>query len=890
MIGRTLGHYQVLEKLGEGGMGVVYKARDTHLDRFVALKVLPPNKLADTERKRRFIQEAKSASALNHPNIVHIYDIEEVEGILYIAMEHVDGKSLDVLIGRQGLRSDEAVKYALQVADALTKAHSAGIVHRDLKPPNIMVTGDGLVKVLDFGLAKLADGPETTSDFNVEEALTVTVQPRTMEGQIMGTAAYMSPEQAEGRKIDARSDIFSFGAVLYEMVTGRRAFQGGSHMATLSSVLREDPIAASQVIESLPPEWDRIIARCLRKDVDRRWQTMADLRVSLQELKEESESGRRSAALPSAERTRRRPRRHWALGLFAASVVLLMASVALVFMFSRNRPQPVPVAAVALKATPLTSLPGREAFPSLSPDGSQVAFVWDGEDGTFHVYIKLVGPGRPIRLTQSKDMDRGPAWSPDGRYIAFYRYSDREHAQLMVIPALGGTERKVLDFELQGWAASWPAWFPDSKSLAIAARYNGAPQNSLLRVFLDSPEIVPLTNPPAEASHGDDGPSVAPDGHALAFGRAKINSTGALYVLPLTPDGKPAGVEKHIDTGSAQVLQTSWTPDSRDLVLSAGTLRGALLRVHADGSGPAASLGLREASNPNIAWRGNRMAYVESHYDVNVWEGGLNAAGRVAGPLRKLTAPGGRKVNPMYSPDGRRIAFSSSRTGLLEIWVADADGSNASPITSNMGPVTGSPRWSPDGLRIAFDSNGRGGQYDIYVISADGGTPQPLTKEFTNFGPLWTPDGKRLLFTSNRTGQAEVWSMDTAGKDLQQITHKGGLGPRLSRDGATIYYVHGEGTSTTLMKVPAAGGAEEALTTGIHRYSFAPAAKGVYYIADGPKGLIRFFDFATGKSIDVLSFPEESELGLDITKDGKRILFSKVDQYESDLMLVENFR
>jgi len=292
--GRTLAHYRLVEKIGAGGMGVVYAAQDTHLDRIVAVKVLPAEAVADPERKRRFVQEAKSASALNHPNIIHIYDIDQSDGIDFMAMEHVPGRTLDELIGSKGLSLGTALKYAIQIADALAAAHAAGIVHRDLKPANIMVTDKGLVKVLDFGLAKLIEsGPA------IDSIATQTLKPLTEEGTVMGTSAYMSPEQVEGKKVDARSDIFAFGSVLYEMVTASRAFQGGSRIATLSAILHLEP----KPIESVPLDLQKIIGRCLRKDPDRRFQHMADVRVVLDELKEESDSGKlappaREPALP----------------------------------------------------------------------------------------------------------------------------------------------------------------------------------------------------------------------------------------------------------------------------------------------------------------------------------------------------------------------------------------------------------------------------------------------------------------------------------------------------------------------------------------------------------------------------------------------------------------
>ncbi len=309
MVGRTIAHYEILEKLGEGGMGVVYKARDAHLDRFVAIKVLPPEKVADAERKRRFVHEAKSASALNHPNIITIYDIASDNGIDFIAMEYVPGKALNQLISRKGLSLGEALRYGVQIADALAAAHSAGIIHRDLKPGNVMVSGaperSGFVKVLDFGLAKLTDKVEA-SEREFTETMRQDDAPGTGEGTIVGTASYMSPEQAEGKKIDGRSDIFSFGALLYEMVTGRRAFHGDSKLSTLSAILREEPKPASQVVEGLPRELERIIARCLRKSPERRFQAMPDLKVALEELKEESDSGTLGAVVAPARRRVRR--------------------------------------------------------------------------------------------------------------------------------------------------------------------------------------------------------------------------------------------------------------------------------------------------------------------------------------------------------------------------------------------------------------------------------------------------------------------------------------------------------------------------------------------------------------------------------------------------------
>ncbi len=303
--GNQVGPYRILERLGAGGMGEVYRARDTRLERDVALKLISPDKTADPESKKRFVQEARAASSLNHPGIVTIYDIGSEKDLDYIAMELVHGSTLDELIPRQGLRLTLALRYAIAIADALAAAHAAGIVHRDLKPGNVMVGEDGRVKLLDFGLAKLVtQGPlgELDGGGTVSNS-----RPRTAQGAILGTVSYMAPEQAEGKSVDARSDIFTFGAILYEMITGARAFKSDTTLSTLSAILKDDPKRIGSLVEDVPPELERIISRCLKKDPERRWQGMRDVKVALEELKEESDSGTLvlpavAPALPARER------------------------------------------------------------------------------------------------------------------------------------------------------------------------------------------------------------------------------------------------------------------------------------------------------------------------------------------------------------------------------------------------------------------------------------------------------------------------------------------------------------------------------------------------------------------------------------------------------------
>src|SRR5438094_2682694 len=320
MIGQTLDHYRIVSKLGEGGMGVVYKAHDTHLDRPVAIKVLPPDKVADPARKQRFVQEAKAASALNHASIVTIHDVSSCNGVDFIVMECIEGKTVGELIPPKGLRPAQAVHHAVQIADALAKAHGAGILHRDLKPSNIMVTDEGRVKILDFGLAKLLD----TEDSSPEGA-TLSARPITQQGTVLGTAAYMSPEQVEGKEVDARSDIFSFGSVLYEMLTGRPAFSGKSQLSVASAILEKEPEPITTRLPLTPPALDRTIRVCLAKDPEERWQSARDLLLELKWIASGgSQAGLRLEGIPGS---RRYYRLSWALVAVLSLSILVLLTV-----------------------------------------------------------------------------------------------------------------------------------------------------------------------------------------------------------------------------------------------------------------------------------------------------------------------------------------------------------------------------------------------------------------------------------------------------------------------------------------------------------------------------------------------------------------------------------
>ncbi len=893
MTGSPISHYEVLEKLGEGGMGVVYRARDTRLDRIVALKFLPSPMPANPEGKARFLREARAASALNHPNIIHIYDIDQQNGEDFIAMEFVPGKSLDQLIGRKGLPVKDALKYAIQIADAVAAAHAAGIVHRDLKPSNVIIADSGQVKVVDFGLAKLCSAVTTAG------GETRTVGSLTEVGQIVGTVAYMSPEQAEGKSVDQRSDIFSFGTLLLEMVTGRRAFERETRTATLAAILHDDAAAP----EGTPRELARLIARCLRKDPERRVQHMIDVRLALEEVKADYDSGavfNEPAAGPG-----RRRRRLAALGLVLPAAALLTAGVLWLMLGRRSEPLP------ELRPVPLTSYPGDEVQPSFSPDGNQVAFVWNGErQDNPDIYVKLIGGAeKPLRLTTAPAVDLSPAWSPDGRSIAFVREpleTGRTDAVLLV-PALGGPESLVC--ELGGRfippsgnpssyrrAAPCPliAWAPDGKTLVVADSPSGAEPLGLFAVALETGEKRRLTKAPGGI--GDGAPAFSPDGQWLIFARAAGVTSSDLYRVRLAGGLRPAGAPERLTASKSWDAAAAWLPGGRDIVFTRGSWYVGpfnLWRLSVAGGAPspvAAGVGA-DSGWPAVSPQG-RLVFSRAVSDMNIWRVPLRAHAAAA-PPQKFIYSTREEAAPQYSFDGARIVFTTNRSGAVEVWVCDSDGSNARELTRMGAPITGTPHWSPDGTQIVFDSNIEG-QFDIYLVNAAGGTPRRLTTDPSDDAlASFSPDGRDIYFSSNRTGRNEIWKMPATGGQAVQITRAGGRAPVMSRDGTLIYYERYSQGASQLCSVPPGGGTETKLLDSVDFLEWAVSTDGIYFVARSdtdPRHTIQFFDFKTRSIKPVLVPASRLDVWLAVSPDGRSLLYTQIDESGSDLMLVENFR
>jgi serine/threonine protein kinase len=628
--GGRIGPYEIVSLLGEGGAGQVYQAHDIRLNRTVALKVLPPYAAGDAEQRKRLLKEARAASALNHPNIVTLHDIVSEGGRDALVMEYVAGQTLQERIGRKGLPLKEALRCAVEIADALAAAHATGMVHRDIKPGNIMVTATGTVKVLDFGLAKL----------HIALGLQGETSTMTTKGTIAGTIAYMSPEQAEGKLVDARSDIFSFGAVLYQMLTGRQAFSGDSVASVIAAVLREEP---APLKEEIPGDVVKIVLRCLRKDPERRFQHMADVRVALLEMKEELESGllTRPAAAPAL----RRPW-HW-LSAAAFTLALLGSGLWLIKQYNS------PLAEQTL--VPVTTFRGSEVNPSFSPDGRQIAFSWDGERGenNYSIYVKLLGENDALRITTGADSDTNPVWAPDGKRIAFDCVGG--NGGVYTVSPLGG-ERKLTGLTAFPGQMSWS---PDGKWLALS--FGGPARGVISLLPVDGGEPRRISNPKPPGF--DWAPAFAPDGRRFAYARCASGDSCDIYVVEFGPAYSPRGNPLQITHQGALIRSLAWSHDGRALIYSLSgasaamtylwrtTINGRQVPQRLDIAGPL-------ADSPSASPTGNRLLFHRWIFDPDIWRYHLNG-----GTEPVIASSFAIDDNPQFSPDGTKIVFESGRSG-----------------------------------------------------------------------------------------------------------------------------------------------------------------------------------------------------------------------------------
>jgi eukaryotic-like serine/threonine-protein kinase len=571
-VGQRIGQYKILSLLGRGGMGEVYLANDSKLGRKVALKLLPASFTQDQERVRRFEQEARAASALNHPNILTIFDVEKMEGTQFIATEYIEGQTLLERLADKKMELSEVLDVAIQVSSALSAAHQAGIAHRDIKPENIMLRPDGYVKVLDFGLAKLSERGVADGDTAPQAFAAV----KTDTGVVIGTASYMSPEQAKGRPVDQRSDIFSFGAVFYEMIIGAQAFRGDSNVDTLHAIIHDEPAGLSRLRAKVPSAVYLVLQRCLAKEVEARYDNGTELLDALKRCSSFAISGShrtvwqgwRRKAGQAGERRDSKKNHVNPLVLF---VPIILIGVGVWFLYFRSAPKAI---LPPLKVIPFTSLPGVELEPSFSPDGSKIAFSWSGGKETINcdIYVKQIEAGNPLRLTTHPAEDRSPVWSPDGNYIAFSRLSETDGG-IYIVPSLGGAERKVYSAKWLDTMLHYIDWSPDGKLLAFQVRDSPNESSSIFLLSLDTLEKRKLTSPPEQHWYGDWHPVFSTDGQTLAFLRDSSIATEDVYVVSIS-----GGEPRRMTFDNTGIGGLAWTNDGSHIVFTSNRGGDADLR------------------------------------------------------------------------------------------------------------------------------------------------------------------------------------------------------------------------------------------------------------------------------------------------------------------------
>jgi serine/threonine protein kinase len=758
LIGQEFGRYKVLSSLGVGGMGEVYLAADAKLSRKVALKFLPTQFTQDAARVKRFIREAKTVSALNHPNIITIYEIGISDDEHFLATEFVDGQTLRERLAHGRLPLKEALEIALQISAALDAAHDAGIVHRDIKPENVMLRRDGYVKVLDFGLAKLIERPGERGTGRLGDAGNPSALRNplsgvftTQPGIVLGTVNYMSPEQSLGQEVDRRSDLFSLGIVLYELVTGAPPFKGDSTISVLDAIAHQPQAPITQFNGDLPLELERILNRALEKDREMRYQTASDMRSVLKRLQRELDSADlhmvRPLPLPKPASGLAKP--WW--GLAAAAGCLLLAWGIWYWFGAGARPQATDWS--RLKYTRITELSDRENNPSISPDGQAVTYMRQ-LNGQWDIFWQRLGSNNPRNLTEHPSFDGDPAFSPNGELIAFY--STRAGEGLYVMGVNGENVRRLTE------GGREPDWSPNGQEIVYSTHYGG---NVLSRINVGGQLwIVNLaTNEKRPLPAGEDAvqPRWSPHGSRIAYWGLRDGVRREIWTIPAT-GGQPVPViQDEYDNGGPV-----WSPDGQSLYfLSNRNGRLGFWRMAIDeASGmpqgapefvPTSDYSLDLSLAIQASTGDQRMVYTNRRQTSPIFRVAFDAArGQATGQPMPVTQNDKYSPTPSISPDGEWLAYYSFGDPQFDIYVVRQDGTGMRQLTNDLAKDR-YPRWSPDGQRLAFFTN-RTGKYEIWTMRPDGGDLQQVsfsTPEQPGFvAPIWAPDGQRMAISIRGEG------------------------------------------------------------------------------------------------------------------------------------------
>jgi Tol biopolymer transport system component len=766
--GTWLGPYEILSPLGAGGMGEVYRARDSRLARDVALKVLPPQFARDPDAVSRFEREAKAVAALSHPNILAIHDFGVFDGVAYTVSELLQGETLRERLSAGGLPPRKAIEVAREIARGLAAAHEGGIVHRDLKPENIFLTSDGRVKLLDFGLAKAA--PLRVGDTSGIPTMALDTEP----GTVLGTVGYMAPEQARGQSADHRADIFAFGAVFYEMLTGQRAFRRDSAVETMHAILKEDPPPIETAGGVLPPGTEQIVAHCLEKNPAERFQSARDLAFGLDTLSGTSRSGRGTMA-PVVVARRQVP--SWAL--LAAGLV---AGAAAGFLAARRRPAAEPPALRYLTYT------GHDRSPAVSPDGRTLAFVSE-RDGRPRIWLKQIAGSAELALTPGND--DAPRFSPDGTSV-LYAHTDGPRSDLYRTAILGGEPRKLVENATEG------DWSPDGNRLAFLRVWNeaGHTRTSLHVSSSDGGserEIYRADNLVLLA------PRWSPDGRRIAISLiGQGNLPGRIVIIPAA-GGKAQPLAPPESRGT--MSSCAFNGDGKILYAQAENVAGPV-------SGSSSRILLQDPGSGRVRTLFWSTDYVQTLdilapgrivFDAVAASQNMKEITLPAGAERWLTRGQSNDRQPAFSRDGEWVAFSSNRNGNLDLWTVSTRTGAVRRVTDDAAEDW-DPAFAPDG-RILWSSK-RGGHFEIWSSNADGSAARQVTRDGVDAeNPTSTPDGRWIVYNSYSEKNPGVWKVHPDGTGAERLVAGATQWPEVSPDGRYVVYEAGILAATVVDRV-----------------------------------------------------------------------------------------